>query len=86
MVLNDEKYMDDDIDLNRASHTEDFPSFLKESLKELVQYRENMHFNLMMGKKTNESINLCVTKMLSIMVLLRPKIEGGGSRTEAIKE
>lgn len=77
---------EEEMALARAEETEQYASTMRRYLDELTQHYELMMNNLIAGKGSEEYINACIAKMLSVFIHLYPKIEGGGDKTDSIKE
>lgn len=75
-----------DIELARASATDQYSSMMRRYLDELTIIYENMMAQLISNKGSEEAFNACVAKMLSVTTHLLPKIEGGGDKTKKLKE
>jgi hypothetical protein len=71
-------YRDQHTELGRAIETEQYRSMLTRYLDELTIIYENLMAKVLRGKHDEDLINACVSKMVSLMAHLLPKIEGGG--------
>jgi len=82
----EDEYDDRGIELARATASDQYNSMMRRYLDELTIIYENMMARLISNRGSEEAFNACVAKMLSIMIHLLPKIEGGGDQTREIKE
>ena len=84
--MNDGEYEDiEDVELARATETDQYASMMRRYLDDLTIIYEQMMTNLISGKSSEQAVNACIAKMLSLMNHLLPKIEGGGDKTEELK-
>ena len=81
-----EDYDDSGIELARATATDQYSGMMRRYLDELTIIYENMMARLISNRGAEEAFNACVAKMLSIMTHLLPKIEGGGDKTQKMRE
>ena len=85
--MNDGEYEEtDDIELARASETDQYASMMRRYLDDLTNIYEQMMAGLISGRSSEQAVNACIAKMLSVMNHLLPKIRGGGDKTAEISD
>lgn len=87
--MSDGEYEDIDereIELARADATEQYSTMMRRYLDELTLIYEQMMARLISGQGSEEAVNACIAKLLSLMIHLSPKIDGGGDATKELKK
>ena len=83
--MQDGEYEDyEDVELARANETDQYASMLRRYLDDHTNIYEQMMASLISGRSSEQAVNACIAKMLSIMNHLLPKIRGGGDKTAEI--
>jgi len=81
-----EEIESDEIELARASATDQYASMMRRYLDDLTILYENMMARLISNRGAENAVNACIAKMLSVTTHLLPKIEGGGDKTADLKK
>ena len=71
-------------ELGRAVETDHYRSMLTRYLDEETIIFENLMSRVLKGKHDEELLNACISKMVSLMAHIIPKLEGGGENTQDI--
>ena len=81
----DTSIADDEIELARANETDQYATMMRRYLDVLTMIYEQMMARLISNQGSEQAVNACIAKMLSVLNHLLPKIEGGGTETKELK-
>ena len=73
-------------ELRRADETRTYGDDLRGYMDDLTVLYESMLAKWARGMADEELLNATLAKMISIMAHLLPKLDGGGSKTKALRE
>jgi len=73
-------------EIGRAGETEQYRNMLIRYLDELTMLYENLQAKVLRGRHDEDLVNATISKMVSLMAHLLPKLEGGGEEAHAILE
>jgi len=73
-------------EIGRAGESEQYRNMLIRYLDELTMLYENLQAKVLRGRHDEDLINATISKMVSLMSHLLPKLEGGGEEAFKILE
>ena len=83
--MNQENYEEPiETEIGRAGETEQYRNILIRYLDEETLLFENLQAKVLRGRHDEDLINATVSKMVSVMSHLLPKLEGGGDEAQKI--
>jgi hypothetical protein len=75
-----------DTELRRAEMSRDYGDDLRSYLDDLTVLYESMLAKWARGSSDEELLNTTLSKMISIMAHLLPKLDGGGQKTKELRK